>query len=50
MSALDEIKSRAHVDIDQLDPKTAQQLGPFCDMSESRAQKREGRGGSSGTY
>lgn len=35
MSALDLIRSRTTVDIDQLDPDIASRLGPFQDMSES---------------
>lgn len=35
MSALDEIRKRAAIDIDQMDPVVAEKLGPFHDMSES---------------
>ena len=40
MTALDEIKRRAYIDIDQLDPQTAEKLGPFCDMSKYCIQRR----------
>ena len=35
MSSLDEIRTRAAIDIDQLDPELADRLGPFHDMSNS---------------
>ena len=33
MSALDQVRRRATVDIDQMDPAVAEKLGPFHDMS-----------------
>jgi len=35
MSALEEIRRRVTIDIDQLDPTIARELGPFHDMSTS---------------
>ncbi len=37
MSALEEIRTRAAIDIDQLDPVTAEKLGPFHDMTSNQA-------------
>lgn len=34
MSALEKIRAKVTVDIDQLDPQLAARLGPFCDMSQ----------------
>ena len=34
-SALEVVKSRLTLDIDQLDPEAAARYGPFCDMSGS---------------
>ena len=41
-SALEVVKSRLTLDIDQLDQGAAAHYGPFCDMSELLACRRGG--------